>query len=292
MATVDALFNGQGVVWQIIVDDKGAEFQVKSFRADIRGNEDFRLILEAFHDGILTGFAAVVGQNLALVRAVVQEGKQKILRGAVFGEDKSFLLCAKFLESGKTLFQACEQFCDLGVLFDAGGQSLHVLKFGKFSGNVLALCFSTGFHPPNHAAQQLVQSESGRGKGTEEHERQIILVHVRKRSLVLPLHICLKQIIQFLFFGCERKFNSNRNTFRNLDVVRYFRSGGTKTEPAYPVGQFRVVFRLAEITLVKRLFIREHGLVNKMNQAVQVHDGVLHRRGREQNLEGVADRVF
>ena len=41
VTTVDALLKGERIVRQIVVDNKGTEFQIETFRPDIRGNENF-----------------------------------------------------------------------------------------------------------------------------------------------------------------------------------------------------------------------------------------------------------
>lgn len=136
VAAVDALFDGQRDVRQIIVDDEGTEFQVESFRTDVRRNEDTGFFLETLHHGIVAGAAAVVCQHLALVGTAVQQRKKKILRGTVFGKNQCLLLRAEFLESGETLLQAAKQFFGLGVLLNVGSQSLHLPEFGQLGGNL------------------------------------------------------------------------------------------------------------------------------------------------------------
>ena len=78
---------------------------------------------------------------------------------------------------------------------------------------------------------------------------------------------------------------------RNFDVIFHFRAGGAETKFADVPGKLRVVFRLPEIPLIELFFIGEHGIVNKADQPVHVHNGILHGRGREQNLEGVAHGI-
>lgn len=67
--------------------------------------------------------------------------------------------------------------------------------------------------------------------------------------------------------------------------------GGAETVLAHPFGQFRVVFWLAEVTVVEQSLIREHGVVDEVDQAVYIEDGILHGRGGKQQFIRIPRRL-
>src|SRR6266699_4689647 len=50
MAAADALLDALRVPWQVVIHHKGAELEVDTFRAGLRGDHDLTLLAEVLHE--------------------------------------------------------------------------------------------------------------------------------------------------------------------------------------------------------------------------------------------------
>ena len=276
VAAVDALFQLQGVVGQVVVDHKGSFLQVETPGAVVGGEQHFPAPLESLDGGIVRAAAVQRGLVLAL-----QQREKHILRFHALGENDRFPCSATLFHGGKAQLEGAQQFRRLGVPLYFQRRPFHLPPLGHFPGGIGYL-----LQPPDNAPDSLQDGGGGGALQSQQPQGQIIRIHLREGQLYRLIDIGIQQIVEHLLLGRRGVLIGQQYPPGHLGVICRLDTEGAETVGTNQFGKLRVAFRAAEIPGQEFPTVGQNRLVDEPDQPVEIHNILFNGRPSEQQLEG------
>ena len=276
MAAVDALFQLQGVVGQVVMDHKGGFLQVEAPGAVVGGEQDLAVLLECPDGGVVRAAPVQRGPVRAL-----QQREKHLLRLHALGENDGFPRPTPFFHRGEAQLEGVQQLCCLGLPFHFQRRPFHLPPLGHFPGGIGYL-----LQPPDDAPDGLQNGGGGGTLQSQQPQGQIIRIHLRKRQLHRLIDVGVQQVVEHLLLGRRGVLVGQQYPPGHLGVICRLDTEGAETVGTNQFGKLRVAFRAAEIPGQEFPAVGQNRLVDEPDQPVEIHNILFNGRPSEQQLEG------
>ena len=282
--------------------------------------------------GLIAAVGAVEQHRLARVGALLQQGQQIVLGAARLGEDECFAVGTQPFQLGKGFAQGHQQGLAFGVVADGGGHALKFAQLGHFFGHTGQGCiggftvcagpFFFGFvqrfvvsvqlgaelfvgffgsfsaqlvlQTLGHGAQGTANGVAAGGQQFPQHQRYELALPGRQRVECGAAQVVGHHIAQHLFvlrWG-ERLHHGYALGVR--DIGLHLAAQGSHAHALQAGAQFGHrggVVECAEL-VAEAGQVTKHAFVHQADQAIQLQQRVLQRRGSEQHFWGVGQCFF